>query len=140
MPTITAATDVRMIAFMVPSIPESVAVARFHIQASLRFHRLDEYSDEAGIVTSELVTNAVQHVCDDRTKTIGVILARVREPDAVVITVTDDSPEGPVMREAADGSESGRGLQIIEALSVHWGWHPENDGKAIFAILAKDDA
>jgi hypothetical protein len=27
---------------------------------------------------------------------------------------------------------------IIEALSAHWGWHPEDGGKAIFAILAKE--
>lgn len=37
-------------------------------------------------------------------------------------------------------SECGRGLQIVGELSVRWGWHPAGDGKAIFAILAKDDA
>ena len=33
-------------------------------------------------------------------------------------------------------SEPGRGLQIVASLSVHWGWHPEPHGKAIYAILA----
>jgi hypothetical protein len=42
------------------------------------------------------------------------------------------------MREPPADSESGRGLQIVESLSVHWGWHPEPGGKAVFAVLAKE--
>ena len=42
------------------------------------------------------------------------------------------------MREAPADSERGRGLQIVEALSDYWGWHPEDGGKAIYAVLAKE--
>ncbi len=42
------------------------------------------------------------------------------------------------MRETSANSEQGRGLQIVEALSADWGWHLEDGGKAIFAILAKE--
>ena len=41
------------------------------------------------------------------------------------------------MRETPADDERGRGLRIVEALSAHWGWYPEEGGKAIFAILAK---
>jgi len=79
----------------------------------------------------------IQHVCGDGTETVGVTLAHIRNPDAVTVVVSDSSPEGPAVRETPAGSERGRGLRIVEALSAHWGWYPEEGGKAIFAVLAK---
>ena len=137
MASTTVEIDPRLIRFMLPSIPESVSAARFHVRAALGFHELDEYSDDAEIITSELVTNAIQHVRNDGTGTVAVILARIRNPEAVTIVVSDSSPEGPVMRERSADNEQGRGLHIVEALSAHWGWYPEDGGKAIFAILVK---
>ena len=131
-------TDPQLITFMLPSIPESVRMARFHVRAALGFHELDEYADDAEIITSELVTNAILHVCGDGRETIGVSLARTRNPEGVTVVVSDSSPAGPVMREMSADSAQGRGLQIVEALSAHWGWHPEGGGKAIFAILARE--
>ena len=131
-----AEVDPRLIVFVVPSIPESVRVARFHIRAALGFHGLDQYAEDAAIITSELVTNAVQHVCGNGTETIGVTLTHAGDPAAVTVVVSDSSPEGPVRRDTPAGSEQGRGLQIVEALSAHWGWHPQDGGKAVFAVLA----
>jgi anti-sigma regulatory factor (Ser/Thr protein kinase) len=128
--------DPRLIAFMLPGVPGSVPVARFHVRAALAFHELGQFADDAAIITSELVTNAVQHACRDATATIGVTVARPRDSEAVIVAVSDSSPHAPVMHIAPPGSEHGRGLQIVESLSVHWGWHPEPDGKAVFAILA----
>ncbi len=34
--------------------------------------------------------------------------------------------------------EQGRGLQIVAALSAHWGWRHEDGGKAVFAVLARE--
>jgi anti-sigma regulatory factor (Ser/Thr protein kinase) len=133
------ALDQRMIQFVLPSIFESVRIARFHVRAALSFHRLNEYADDAEIITSELVTNAIQHVAQDPAETIGVTVARVWYPVAVAVIVSDSSTEGPIRREASATSERGRGLEIVEALSVHWGWHPEPDGKAIFAVIARED-
>jgi len=65
-----------------------------------------------------------------------VTLARAENPDAVIIAVSDPSPHAPVMHIAPPGSERGRGLQIVESLSAHWGWRAEPHGKAVFAILA----
>jgi anti-sigma regulatory factor (Ser/Thr protein kinase) len=130
--------DSRLITFVLPSIPESVRIARFHVRAALGFHELDQYADDAEIITSELVTNAIQHVCGDGTETVRVTLARTSNPEAVTVIVSDSSSEGPAMPEASADTEQGRGLRIICALSAHWGWHPENGGKAIFAILARE--
>jgi anti-sigma regulatory factor (Ser/Thr protein kinase) len=131
-----AEIDPRLIAFLLPAIPESVRIARFHVRAALSFHELGRLADDAAIITSELVTNAIQHACCDVTETIRVTLARASESEAVIIAVSDSSPHGPVIRKAPAGSERGLGLQIVESLAVHWGWHPAPGGKAVFAILA----
>jgi anti-sigma regulatory factor (Ser/Thr protein kinase) len=134
----TVDVDPQLIAFMLPSIPESVRIARFHIRAALGFHRLGEYADDAETITSELVTNAIQHVGGDGTETVGVSLVRVRNPEAVTVVVSDSSPAGPVIREPSDSSERGRGLLIVDELSAYWGWNLEDGGKSVFAILAKE--
>ena len=131
-----AEIDPRLIAFMLPAIPESVRIARFHVRAALGFHDLDRFADDAAIITSELVTNAVQHARCDVAETVRITLARASDSEAVIIAVSDSSPRGPVIRKAPAGSERGLGLRIVESLSVHWGWHPEPGGKAVFAILA----
>jgi anti-sigma regulatory factor (Ser/Thr protein kinase) len=128
--------DLRLIAFMLPAIPGSVRIARFHVRAALGLHDLGRFADDAAIITSELVTNAVQHARCDATETVEVTLARASDSEAVIITVSDSSPHGPVIRKAPTGTERGLGLQIVESLSVHWGWHLEPGGKAVFAVLA----
>lgn len=136
----TAVVDPRMIAFMLPNIPESARIARFHVKAALSYHRLEQYADDAGIITSELVTNAIQHACEHPHETIGVTLARVWHPAVVAVVVSDPSSEGPIVRDTTGSGVRGRGLHIVEELSAHWGWHLEDGGKAVFAILASESA
>jgi hypothetical protein len=80
--------------------------------------------------------DAGQHVCGDGAETIGVTLARAWNPPAVTIVVSDSSPDGPRRCATPVDGEQGWGLQIVEALSAHWGWHPQDGGKAVFAVLA----
>jgi anti-sigma regulatory factor (Ser/Thr protein kinase) len=127
----------RLIALALRSCPESVPIARRQVRAALRMHGLGEYADDAEIITAELVTNAVQHGCAHGAETIGVSLTHTGSLAAVTVTVSDSSPHGPVKRDTPSGSEQGRGLQIVEALSAHWGWRPEDGGKAVFAVLGR---
>jgi hypothetical protein len=64
---------------------------------------------------------------------------RAGSPAAVTVVVSDSSPDGPIKGNASVGSERGRGLQIVEALSANWGWRQEHGGKAVFAVLARED-
>jgi|HubBroStandDraft_6_1064221.scaffolds.fasta_scaffold130290_1 anti-sigma regulatory factor (Ser/Thr protein kinase) len=128
-----------LIAFALSSTPESAGMARCHVRAALEYHGLGDYASDAEIVTSELVTNALQHAGMDSTQTIAVTLMHIRSPDAVAVVVADSSPHPPVRRETTAGSEGGRGLQVIEALSVHWGWNPDDTGKEVFAVLAREE-
>ncbi|MGH3187227.1 MAG: ATP-binding protein [Streptosporangiaceae bacterium] len=127
-----------LIAFVLPGVPESAGVARCHVRVALDYHGLGDYADDAAVITSELVGNAVQHADMSRTETFAVTLTRVRSSDAVVVLVTDSSSLPPVRRETSAGSECGRGLQVVEALSAYWGWNPVDGGKEVFAVLVRE--
>jgi anti-sigma regulatory factor (Ser/Thr protein kinase) len=135
----TATETESLISFVLPGIPEAAGIARCHVRAALAYCALGDYADDAAVIASELVSNAVQHADMDSTEVITVTLMRVWRPDAVAIVVGDSSLHPPVMRETTADSERGRGLQVIDALSVHWGWNPEDGGKEVFAVLARED-
>jgi anti-sigma regulatory factor (Ser/Thr protein kinase) len=81
----------RLIALALPGIPGSVPAARRHVRDALGSHGLGEFAQDAAIITSELVANAVQHACEHGTKTIGVILTHAGTPAAVTVAVSDSS-------------------------------------------------
>ncbi|HEY0716238.1 MAG TPA: ATP-binding protein [Streptosporangiaceae bacterium] len=57
----------------------------------------------------------------------------------VMLAVIDASDDAPTPREPDWVKESGRGLQIVHALSTVWGWSPiEGHGKAVWAVLPID--
>lgn len=124
-----------LIAFTLPSTPYSVQMARFYVRAALRYHNLGDYTEDAQTVTSEIVTNAVKH---SDAQTIGLELTSLEGAKALAIVVTDPSPLPPVQRNPAGDAECGRGLHIVAALSVRWGWRPQGVGKAVFAILTSE--
>jgi anti-sigma regulatory factor (Ser/Thr protein kinase) len=137
MSEIARAVDQGTISFVLPSAPESVRIARWFVRAALGFHGLGEYADNAVMITSELVTNAIQHASAHSGHAVGVTLTCPWNQAVVGIVVTDSSPEGPVMHETPSTSERGRGLQVVAELSDYWGWHPEPGGKAVYAMIAK---
>jgi len=105
--------------------PESVKAAREFTAVTLRDWRLDDLVEEAVIVASELVTNAIRH--GTRCTVSGaadptVHLAWHRQADRIVCVVTDGSDLPPVLEDADTTSESGRGLQVVHALTAAWGW------------------
>jgi anti-sigma regulatory factor (Ser/Thr protein kinase) len=133
--TATATKTTSLIAFTLPSTPYSVQMARFYVRAALSYHDLGDYAGDAEAVTSELVTNAITHA---GTPSIGLELMRLEGSGALAVVVTDPSPHPPVMRDAQDSTEHGRGLRIVAALSARWGWTPQDTGKAVYAILTRE--
>jgi anti-sigma regulatory factor (Ser/Thr protein kinase) len=124
-----------LITFMLLSIPESARIARWHVRAAFEYHGLGDYAHDAQLIASELVTNAIRHAGANWTEEIGVSLLRVHNPESIAVIVTDSSPYPPVRCEISADSEQGRGLQIVEALSPHWEWVPEDGRKTVFALL-----
>ncbi|MFC0042177.1 ATP-binding protein [Actinomadura rayongensis] len=104
-------------------------VARETVGAALRAWGLDGLADDAELVASELVTNALRHA---GTATVAV----TRRPDTVVLEVTDDDPAPPCTADPDPLGTSGRGLIIVAALAAGWGWRPvEPSGKCIWATF-----
>ena len=68
----------------------------------------------------------------------GAVLRLCLLPRAgeVMLAVIDASDDAPAPRQPDWVKESGRGLQIVHALSSVWGWSPiEGHGKAVWAVL-----
>ncbi len=63
-------------------------------------------------------------------------LCLLRRVGEIMLAVIDASDNAPVPRQPDWIRESGRGLQIVDALSSVWGWSPiEGHGKAVWAVL-----
>ncbi|MDQ2813479.1 MAG: ATP-binding protein [Actinomycetota bacterium] len=131
---IAATETTPLIAFMLPSTPYSVRMARFYVRAALSYHDLGDYADDAATITSELITNAITHA---GARTVGLELTFMHGARTLVIVVTDSSPLPPIKRDP-DGADHWRGLHLVEALSARWGWRPQDTGKAVFAILTRE--
>ena len=85
--------------------------------------------DDAVLVLSELVTNAMVHAAAGCT-------VEVRHSDDVVrLEVQDRSRQAPAMRPVGPSDVGGQGLLLVEALAEAWGWEPTADGKGVWAVF-----
>jgi anti-sigma regulatory factor (Ser/Thr protein kinase) len=132
-PDTPANTDPRNAsAITLPHAAGAAGVARAYLrrQANLIHPPMLE---DALILTSELVTNAIRHGRP------AVTLAVHLEPSALTVVVTDTGPEQPplVPRTPHPDSPTGRGLVIVDALATRWGVTPQpgSPGKAVWFIL-----
>ncbi|AGS72184.1 regulatory protein [Streptomyces collinus Tu 365] len=102
-------------------VGRSVATARSFVRDTLQGWGFADVVDDAVVLTSELVTNAVVHA-----GTHAEVLC-LRTEDGVRVEVSDRYPEREVPVQgspAAMGSpdrEGGRGLQLCAALAARWG-------------------
>jgi anti-sigma regulatory factor (Ser/Thr protein kinase) len=113
----------------VPRLPESSARLRSLLWTAFACWDCDsERLDDAALVLSELVGNAVRHAEGD---VVQVRLRRTR--DVLRIAVQDGSTSGPAPRDASVEDENGRGMLIIDAISRGWGWEPVAHGKVVWA-------
>ena len=93
--------------------------------------------DNAVVVTSELVTNALTHSASDW------IVCEVRITDGVLRIEVEDQNRGPTLpvpgRPGPD-DQGGRGLLLVTELSSDWGTAdvPHRSGRIVWAELATD--
>lgn len=124
----------------VPAAHEAVSDAR-----EFTVERLsgcaDDFLDDAALVTSELVTNAIRYAIEHepppRHVAPGIWLGVQNEPTYAHLRVRDPYPEPPAPRTAAETDVSGRGLHIVAALAaVSWVDLGRFD-KTLHAVIAK---
>jgi anti-sigma regulatory factor (Ser/Thr protein kinase) len=100
-------------------------------------------AEDAAVIVSELVTNAVRHGVRDASGPAGdrsahqrVELILLRRPGHMICLVTDPGEKPPVPATARPSDVAGRGLQVIKALAATWGWMPLGAcQKAVWAAL-----
>ena len=107
----------------VPCELRAVREARQHVARLVATAGLDWLGDDAGIVTSEIVTNAILHGSPaGRAVLLAVEVTASMGPGAVRVSVADYSDQVPVRRELPpEGAENGRGLHLIDSLAKSWG-------------------
>ncbi|MGP3961463.1 ATP-binding protein [Nonomuraea sp. 3N208] len=122
-----------------PFQADSVKTARDVTRSTLQDWGLHDLSDDAALVVSELVTNAVRYAMRAAgRREIELLLMRVAPH--VLLAVADPSDEVPRPKEPDFISENGRGLYIVETYSQCWGWDPlARGGKAVWALFRTED-
>ena len=109
-----------------PADLSSVRQARRFVQRTLRDWSRRQIEDEAMLLTSELVTNAVVHARSEVHLTLLPLEDRVRIEVA-------DSGDGALQMVAPDpDSLSGRGLLLVQELARMWGTSADGSRKVVW--------
>ncbi len=117
------------------AVPTAPGCARAWTRMILREWQLAGLSD-AEVVVSELATNAL--LASRREGVAFFRLILTHSEGELAILVRDFCVTLPQARDAGDDDENGRGLLLVQAMSVRSGWYPPDDGtpgKVVYAVL-----
>ena len=122
------------------ALPSAVPWARLVLRHMLREWQLERLSDPTLLLTSELVTNAVQASARPPwydPGTLPMIELSLRVTDTSLLTeVWDASPALPVLQAADLTGECGRGLLLVDFLADAWGHRAADNGKVVWCEVA----
>ena len=126
------ATDSTML-LRLANAPDACGQSRAAITEHLRACECDD--DEiylASLVASELVSNALRHAAPALCLQVDAAADRVR------VEVHDAGTTAPTMQQPADDSGGGRGLWLVDRLSIEWGHRPHEVGKVVWADVSRN--
>jgi anti-sigma regulatory factor (Ser/Thr protein kinase) len=120
---------------VLPYTASSVGVARRRLVGDLSGAGVyEETATDAGLVISEFISNALRHASPLPGGTFRVTW-RLRA-DSVEIAVSDGGgPTVPTVREPAGSAIGGRGLGIVQQLSIRWGVYEGEGETTVWAEL-----
>lgn len=112
--------------------PAAVRAARGAVRRVLSSWGLrdEDWLSRAELVVAELVANAVCHAGGCRSVDV-----QAHQDHVIVVGVVDNSTVLPQRRDADPTDEGGRGLALVELLTVRWGVHSHDGGKRVWAQL-----
>lgn len=100
--------------------------ARADLRAALASKVSPSTSEIVELLTTELITNAIQHGGGSVTVTAELSGQRVR------VEVGDEGDGLPTPGQAMETDESGRGLAMVESLASRWGVEALSSGKIVW--------
>ncbi|MCZ7431723.1 ATP-binding protein [Streptomyces sp. WMMC1477] len=109
-----------------PCEPSTAMIGRDLVRAVLGVWHIDGLADRAALIVTELIANAARHTpCPEIRLTVGRPSAtRVR------VGVVDREPTRlPILGQAGDNDESGRGLLLVDAVADRWGYDLHGSGR-----------
>ncbi len=114
-----------------PRQPQACSTARRTARLLLGTWAVTDHAllDDALVVVSELVGNAVRH------GDVRLALDLQLDDAGLLVAVSDGARALPQQRTGSQDQESGRGLTIVEALAQEWGTEQLPDGKRVWARL-----
>lgn len=132
--------------FRYPLDGRSASVARDHVRAQLRGWGLDELQNEATLLASELVTNAIRASELLPRRSAGgngqpsVALQLTYDRHRLVVEVWDRAAGRPEFRRGDPAAGTSGGLRLVNALAAGWGSYPvyahgDPNGKVVWASL-----
>lgn len=117
--------------------PQGLSDARAAVGQALRDWGLPELSDDAELLTGELLVNVLLHTEGGAVLTLEVLPEPVRR---VRLSVQDRSSAWPRRRTPGEAATSGRGLLLLDALASRWGVEPRGEGKAVWCEIGPEPA
>jgi serine phosphatase RsbU (regulator of sigma subunit)/anti-sigma regulatory factor (Ser/Thr protein kinase) len=112
-----------------PAETSSARRARRFVVAALEALGVGSARDTAELLVSEVVTNAVVHGGSGVRVTVESTDGRVR------VSVVDENPNVPIVRQPVPDDEHGRGMFLVSVLSNRWGVDPVAPGKCVWFEL-----
>lgn len=109
--------------------PSETGRARAVVREQLHEWGLPKLVDSAGLMVSELVTNAVRH------SHAHPVALRLVRGDTLLCEVEDDDHELPTLIDARPMDETGRGLRVVSTLAREWGTSRTTAGKSVWFEL-----
>jgi anti-sigma regulatory factor (Ser/Thr protein kinase) len=119
------------ISLSLPPDAQSCGLARRAVRAFCRTNRLAHLADDAELLTSELVGNAVEYahqtVALTAQCTSASVTVRVSDDDAQVLVPAPSAP--------SELAERGRGLFVVSQVAGDWGTSRQGDTKSVWFRL-----
>lgn len=112
------------------AVPQSVTEARNFVATMLDVWGCDDPDEVVGLLTTEVVTNAVRHAGGHIR-----VLAALAEDGTVRIETYDESPNSPVVQRPDVYAEGGRGILIVQTLARRWGVDASDSEKVVWFEL-----
>jgi anti-sigma regulatory factor (Ser/Thr protein kinase) len=112
-----------------PAGLENVTLSRRFTEHWLSMWGCEALVDDAQLLVSELVSNAVLHAGTEVTLVLDLDEERLR------IEVSDGTSVLPIPRAALPEATTGRGLLIVDRISDRWGTGTRPGGKVVWAEL-----